>query len=58
MTAHYNPVHCDDHMVVWLEEEQAIFSADSVLGKVDVLLNTVHSLAVLEENSLCYSMRA
>lgn len=33
LTAHYNPGHCDDHMVLWFEEERAVFTSDTILGK-------------------------
>lgn len=32
LTAHYNPGHSNDHMILWMEEEKAVFSADTVLG--------------------------
>lgn len=32
LTAYFTPGHCRDHISIWLEEEQVLFSGDNLLG--------------------------
>ncbi|XP_067946696.1 endoribonuclease LACTB2-like [Watersipora subatra] len=50
LKARHNPGHTSDHMVLWLEEEKALFSADSVLGEgTTMFTNLSHYMKSLQQ---------